>query len=252
MRRALNLLRHRHGARFEAFQSGLREAGFQVVDRLAKPQPGDVAVMWNRYGGVDEQAWHFARNGADVLVVENNPLGNDWRGGHWCSLARTHVAMTGGEIRNGGAQRWDDWGIELPPFRTGGSETVILAQRGIGHSDVASPNNWAESVRKRISCGRIRAHPGMNKATPLAEDLKNAKQVITWSSAAAVQALAMGVPVWNAHPDFVMASASQPLSDWPCQPNRSEELRLDAFRRLAWAMWELDEIKSGEAIRWLT
>jgi len=49
-----------------------------------------------------------------------------------------------------------------------------------------------------------------------------------------------------------MASASQSLSDWPCQPNRSEELRLDAFRRLAWAMWELDEIKSGEAIRWLT
>ena len=250
MRRALNLLRHRHGARYEAFHTGLQAAGFKVVDRLARPEPGDVAVMWNRYGGVDEQAAHFERNGASVLVVENCPLGNDWRGQHWCSLARTHVAMTGGGIRDGGPSRWDAWGVELIPFRPTGLETVILAQRGIGHSDVASPNEWAESVKKRIG-GRIRRHPGLDKAMPLDEDLKNAKQVITWSSAAAVQALAMGIPVWNAHPGFVMAGASQSMNDWPCSANRSEELRLSAFRRLAWAMWTLDEVKSGEAIRWL-
>jgi len=250
LRRALNLLRHRHGARFEAFQAGLKAAGFQVVDRLVRPEPGDVAVMWNRYGGVDEQACHFQRHGAAVLVVENAPLGNDWRSGHWCSLALNHVAMTGGEIRDGGPQRWDAWDVELPEFRTGGDETVILAQRGIGHSDVASPNDWAESVKRRIG-GRIRRHPGLNAATPLAEDLKNAKQVITWSSAAAVQALALGIPVWHAHPNFVMAGAAQSLADWPLAPNRNEDSRLKAFRRLVWAMWTLDEVKTGEAIRWL-
>jgi len=244
--RALNMLRAAPRCRREAFSSGLAAAGFQVRDRLDRPEPGDVLVIWNRYSGTAETAAHFESMGARVLVAENCPLGNDWRGGAWFSLAGRHVAMTGGDIRDGGASRWDGWGVELAPFRADGTETVILAQRGIGHNDVRSPVMWAETTQRKHG-GRIRTHPGNSKPPPLADDLENAKEVITWSSAGAVQALAMGIPVWHDHPQFAMAAGCRRLSLHPSAPARDEAARLAAFRRLAWAMWTVQEIESGEA-----
>lgn len=247
MPRALNLLRASLHYRRDAFSDGLRAAGFELVDSLSKPGPGDVLLIWNRYGGAAEQAWHFERNGAAVLVAENSPLGDMLLGRHY-SLARSHVAMTGGAIPDGGPARWDSMGVSLAPWRTGGAETVILGQRSIGHPDVASPRGWAETVQRKIG-GQIRQHPGTGPAVPLADDLRNAGAVVTWSSAAAVQALALGVPVWHAHPAFIGAAAARPLAEWGKDARRDDAARLAAFRRLAWAIWTLDEIRAGEAIR---
>ena len=248
MPRALNLLRASLHYRRDAFSDGLRAAGFEVVDSLHKPGPGDLVLTWNRYGGSAEQAWHFERNGAGVLVAENSPFGDMLPGRHY-SLARSHVAMTGGAIPEGGPERWASMGVPLAPWRTVGTEAVILGQRSIGHPDVASPRGWAEVVQRRTG-GRIRQHPGTGPAVPLDEDLRNAAAVVTWSSAAAVQALALGVPVWHAHPRFFGAMASQPLTAWGrVEALRDDALRLDVFRRLAWGVWSLDEIRAGEAIR---
>lgn len=268
MPRALNLLRRSIHYRRECFDAGLRAAGFELVDRVDRPAAGDLLLCWNRYGAAAEQADHFERHDARVLVVENCPLGNDLHGGSY-AIARQHVAMTGGTWPDHGPQRWDAWGIELQPVRTGSAETVILGQRGIGHPDVASPDRWAESVQARIG-GRIRSHPGTGVAVPLWQDLQDAREVVTWSSAAALQAMAMGVPVWHAHPRFVGAPAARPLAQHPGwsrreggyrstlhasmgefagNPPRDESARLAVFRRLAWAIWTLDEIRSGAAIR---
>lgn len=244
MPRALNLLRASLHYRKDGFDAGLKVAGYELVTRLDKPVPGDLLVCWNRYTGAAEVADNFERRGATVLVAENCPFGNDWRGGRWYSLAQSHVAMTGGLISDGGPQRWDSWRVELAPWRTG-TETVILAQRSIGHSEVASPLQWAEKVRKRIG-GRIRAHPGgQAKSKPLAVDLEDAREVVTWSSAAAIQALALGVPVWYEHPKFVGSGAAMHLSKWGPEPKRDDASRLGMFRRLAWGMWSLNEIKTG-------
>jgi hypothetical protein len=244
--RALNLLRTAPHYRRDAFDSGLKASGFKLVERLDRPEPGDVLVIWNRYAGYAEVADNFERRGAAVLVAENCPFGNSWRGGVWYSLARRHVALTGGEIHDGGPSRWDSWGVELAPFRDG-KETVVLAQRGLGHNDIKSPDGWAEAVQRKIG-GRIRQHPGTGPAKPLADDLRKAREVVTWSSAAAVQALTLGVPVWHAHPKFVCAAASRPLSEFPGDPRRDDAARLACLRRLAWAIWSLAEIESGEAI----
>ena len=91
-------------------------------------------------------------------------------------------------------------------------------------------------------------HPGTGEAVPLADDLRKAGAVITWSSAAALQAMALGVPVWHAHPKFIGAPAARPLAEWPGPGKRDEAARLEVFRRLAWAIWSLDEIGSGEAV----
>lgn len=250
MPRALNLLRPALHYRRECFSAGMEACGLKVVDRLDDPRQHDVLLIWNRYGGYHEQANRFEKAGALVLVAENCPLGNDWRPGSWYSLALWHVAMTGGKFPAGDFERWDAIGGTLEPWRLDGTETVILGQRGIGAPGILCTPEWANSVRARFG-GRIRAHPGTSTSGPtLREDLARAKEVITWSSGAAVQALQMGVPVWYRHEDFICSPACEPLSKFGLvPPARNDVMRLVAFRRLAWCIWELEEIRSGEPIR---
>lgn len=251
MPKAVNLIRRALHYRRDAFDAGLRACGYTIVESLPRPESGDLLLIWNRYGGGAEQADHFERRGASVLVAENNPLGNDLHGGSY-SIARRHVALTGGEINEGGPDRWDAWGIRPQLWRISGREVVVLGQRGIGHPSVRSPDGWAERVA-RITRGRIRAHPGTGPALPLVDDLRHASEVVTWSSAAALQALLMGVPVWHNHPAFIGAAAARPLGEWGSkEARRDDAARLAVFRRLAWAIWTLDEIRSGAAIAHIT
>lgn len=246
MARALNLLRASVHYRRQCFDQGLQAAGFKLVPALADPRPGDLLVIWNRYGGFHEHAQIFERAGAGVLVVENGLLGKGWRGGEWFSLSLGHCAGAG-EFKPAGPERWDSWAVPLAPWLAGGRETVIFGQRGIGEPGVASPLAWAEGVAWSIG-GRIRPHPGTGDEIPLAKDLANARQVITWHSAAALQALMLGVPVWFDCPTWIGASAARPLAEWPGQPKRDDAARLEMFRRLAWCCCTLDEIKTGAPI----
>jgi hypothetical protein len=247
MPRALNLLRASLHYRRESFDRGLRAAGFDIVDRIAQPRWDDVLLIWNRYSAFDDQARMFEGAGATVLVVENGWLGKDWRGGEWFALSVGHHAGAG-RWKDGGPERWDGWHVELEPWRRDGTETVILGQRGIGERGVRSPEQWAETTRRRIG-GRIRPHPGTAAARPLREDLAGARDVATWHSGAALLALMWGVPCWYEYPRWIGAGAGRSLAEWPGEPRRDDGARLATFRRLAWAMWTLDEIRSGAPIR---
>lgn len=247
MPRALNRLRAGIHYRREAFDDGLRAAGFKVVSNLPKPEKGDILCIWNRYGRFAAEAKEFERRGATVLVAENGYLGKGWLGGEWFSLTAGHHGGAG-RWPDGGPERWDSWGVELAPWRTGGTETVIFGQRGIGEPGVRSPGGWADATRHKYG-GRIRPHPGTRPCVPLASDLKNARQALTWNSGAAVLALLMGIPVWCDYPKWIGAEAAKPLAKWPGEPKRDDEARLSVFRRMAWAQWTLDEIRTGEPIR---
>lgn len=243
--RAVCRLRESIHYRRDAFCRGLAAAGFEVVERQQRPQPCDLLVVWNRYGAYAEDANRYEQAGARVLVVENGHLGKAWRGSDWYSLALGHHSGAGRWV-DGGPGRWDGWGVELAPWVRRG-ETLILGQRGIGEPGIASPGLWAETVQRQIG-GRIRPHPGKNPAlVSLERDLQGVGQVVTWHSGAALQALVLGVPVWHAFPQWIGAGAARPLSDWPNQ-NRDDAARLEMFRRLAWAQWELHEVETGEAI----
>jgi len=243
--RALNMLRTAPHYRRECFEHGLRACGFKDVPAVYRPEVGDVLLIWNRYGAGEEMARHFEANGARVLVAENCPLGNELHGGSY-SLAGGHVALVGGLIVDGGTQRWDTWGIEPSAWKRS-RQTLILGQRGIGGTETRSPAHWAEHTRERIG-GRIRVHPGTGPAVPLADDLAGVGRVVIWASAAAIQALLHGVSVWHEHPRFVGAAASRPLSQWPGEDKADDAARLEVFRRMAWAIWTLEEIRNGEAI----
>jgi hypothetical protein len=251
--RALCLIRDALVYRRAAFVSGLQAAGYAIATTLPNPDASDVLVIWNRYGDNETQATRFERAGARVLVIENGYLGKSWLGDRWFAMAVGQHAG-GGKWNVGGNERWDSLNVPLAPWRTGGTETVILAQRGIGSQEVKSPDNWAQSVQKRIG-GRVRAHPGKKEPEiPLEQDLFNASCVVTWASTAAFQALMLGIPVWYDYPKWIGAIAAYPLLSYGEQgygPRRDDEDRVQMFRNLMWAMWRASEIEDGTAFRHL-
>jgi hypothetical protein len=246
--RALNMLRPSPAYKRECFDKGLQAVGFTLVDRIDRPTPEDLLLIWNRQHAGHEMAQHFERHGARVVVAENGAICKSWIGRTWFTVTLGHAAGAG-TWRDGGPDRWDSWGVDMKPFREDGSEVVIFAQRSIGEPGHASPMNWAETVQKRIG-GRIRPHPGAEwrSAKPLDQELAEARCAVTWHSAAGLQSLLLGCPVFYGHPTWIGAEGGTPLENWGAEPNRSEERRLQAFRRAAWAMWTPEEIERGEPL----
>lgn len=246
--RACVLLRDGLHYRKNAFEHGLKVLGYQTKSYVSDPGADDVLVIWNRSFRGAEDADRFARGGARVVVAENGLFGKEWRGGNWYSLALNHVAGAGGDWLDSGPSRWESFDVQLQPWRTTGSETVVLGQRSIGEPGIKSPVGWEEK-QKTLYGARIRAHPGRmhSQSPPLEKDLANASQVITWASSSALQALLMGIPVFYGCPTWCGKQAARPLSEFGQQPKRDDESRLALFRRLAWAIWTIDQIDDGSA-----
>ncbi len=249
MNRAVILFREGLHYRREAFAAGLKLAGYEPVFRVpATIDPSDVLVIWNRAGEGHSRARDFEAAKAKVLVVENGYLGKDFRGEQYFAIAHNHHNGAG-RWPDGGPERWDSWGVELAPWREPGGECVILAQRGIGEQGLRAPDGWLQFAVSTTK-GRIRRHPGTSKEGPTLErDLRNASSVATWSSGAALKALAMGIPVYYGMPQWIGRAASQPLAKFSYGPLDLDETRLAMFRRLAWAQWSMSEVENGTAFK---
>jgi hypothetical protein len=231
MRAYLNL-RNSVPERTEAFKTGLERCGYEVV--IGHPMSWgskDIIVSWNRIGTLHEICNQFERDGKSVLVVENCSWGNDFAGDRWFHIAK-NFHNTRGRFPIGDRSRWDSLGVDLDPWRDEGGETVVLPQRGIGPPQVAMPRDWK-------AIGRVRRHPGRGTSVPLEQDLAGASKVITWGSGAAIKALMWGIKV-ESHMPF-----------WIGQQDNTEWGRLHMFRELSWAQWRLDEIRRGDAFKWL-
>lgn len=231
----------------DAFVAGLKAAGYDLCPKISNPEPCDIVVIWNRPPSQEAEARRFEKAGARVVVAENGYLGKDWNGRKWFALAIGHHAGAG-IWRDHGPSRWDSWGVELHDWKPEG-ETLILAQRGIGEPGIASPRGWAQDVQKRIG-GRIRKHPGiMEPEATLEDDLKGVGPVVTWHSGAAIQALIWGHPVWYGFDRWIMADACAPIAAYGVSPFTGEPSRIAALQRMAWAMWDSEEIRSGHAFK---
>lgn len=217
--------------RKEALICGLNACGFAVKEGVPTSLD-DLFVTWNRSGTAEVAAQQYEKAGRRVVVLENAT----WKGmvpGDWLHMAPSRH-NTAGLGRVGDASRWDALGIALEPWRAPGGETVALAQRGIGSPPTAMPRDWP--FRQRV---RVRRHPGRGaRIADLRTDLARASKVITWGSGAAVHALAWGIPVESQMPNWIAAQ------------DNTDAGRLAMFRRLAWSQWRLEEIASGEALRW--
>jgi hypothetical protein len=236
---ALVLLKDSPHYRRDAFVKGLQAIGYQIVASLENPKSDDCLIIWNRYRANDEIAKRFEAVKAKVYVIENGYLGKHWQCKNWFAISQNHHCGAG-YFKVGGNERWDDWQVDLKPWRTEG-ETVILGQRGIGEIGIASPDNWAQSVAIK---GRVRPHPAKYPAITIQDDLKSCGEVVTWASGAALIALTLGIPVFYQMKQWIGAQASSHISNYP-NKNLSDSDRLAMFRRLAWAMWTDEEISLG-------
>lgn len=247
------LIRYQPHYRRDAFAAGLQACGYTLAgEPRATPSREDVLVIWNRYGRNDATARRFESAGARVIVAENGPLGRDWQGETWYSLA-LDAPVQGGRTPAPDARRWESFGVPLCEWRKFGREVIVLAQRGIGPPGIAQPARWHLEAAERFRLHelgpvRIRDHPGESASTPLEEDLSDALCVVTWASGAALKAMLRGVPVLYGYEKWIGAPGGARLT-----PNSSPALarpnRLPVFHALASSMFRTHEIASGEPLR---
>lgn len=260
--RAFSLLRDQPWYRKQAFDKGLKAAGFEVFITPTKARPGDVLLMWNRYGPLHEIACNHERDGGTVVIAENGYFGEGGTspkfdvhpGGpkphHYYSLS---IGFHNGRGKwpHGDGSRWAKLGVELQPWRKDGDYILIAGNRSFGVGEQVMPSDWmircAARLAKTKKPIRMRAHPGNDKpkVNPLERDLEGACAVVVWSSTVALHALAQGIPTYIEAPYQIVkgASASGEVNA-PTLPDR-----LPHFERMAWSQWRLEEIETGEPFR---
>lgn len=261
--RAYSLIRDRPWYRRQAFELGLKVAGYEVVRREPLDSTaGDVLLIWNRYALNHHLAEVHEKRRGVVLVAENGYLGH---GGtspkfdvhpngpgpkHYYALGRGfHNGR--GEWPAGGQERFQALGIELKPWRQDGEYILICPNRAFGVGEQVMHPDWAQRCAERLKKQtrlpvRIRNHPGNDAPKrSLAEDLRGAKVVFVWSSSVAQHALIAGIPTYIEAPYQIVkaASASGPV-EAPVLPDRQA-----CFERLAWAQWTCSELESGEPFK---
>ncbi len=254
--RAWNLTRsdmiYRHGS----FSAGLRAAGYEVRSGTPEGRPGDVLLIWSRYGQYHDIATKFEAAGGRVAVAENGYLmpgggsPHDQKDRQWYALGRgAHNDERA--VPEGDGSRWDALGIDLKPWRASGEHVLVLPNRSFGMPDRMMPLTWTADTAKRLQklTGReirIRAHPGNDPPKKaLAADLEGAWACAIWQSSAGVHALVAGIPVICCSPAWICkgaAGADLREIESPPMPDR-----LPAMQRLAWAQFNIQEIESGFA-----
>lgn len=242
------MIRDQPHYRHEAFLSGLKAAGYQATPGAPAncPQPGDVLVIWNRYGLAEQVADRFEARGGTVLVAENGYLGMNRDDRRIYALA-CYAHNGRGQWFPAGPERFSKLNITLQPMRPAraapGEYVLIAPNRSFGMTGGVMPNEWpdrlANALRNRGERVKVRHHPGNNASpVPLEKDLDGASRVEIWSSSVGVSALVAGIPVVCHAPWWI-------CKDWE---QRGREAVLSD---LAWAQWTVEEIADGTAFRHL-
>lgn len=145
-------------------------------------------------------------------------------------------------------------GVRVQPWRAPGRHIVLVEQSAPYYTSVGQSQSWAELAKAEIvkHTDRPIVHRAWDSnktklAATLHEDLRDAWAVVTYSSAAANEALLYGVPVFVSE-----KSAASPLSSGPLSqienPQRPEG-RGEWAARLAALQWTIDELRIGAAWR---
>lgn len=241
--------------RRDAFEKGLRATGYRLVENAMPAGPKDLLVIWNRYDAMHRQATDWEARGGTVLVCENGYIGADPEGRQYYAIS-AHGHNGSGWWPVGTEDRWAALGIPLRPWTalaganpSAGGYALVCGQRGIGSPEMASPDHWHQTAAAYVSKWhpnvRIRLHPGRHAPTvPLERDLEGASYCVIWSSSSGVKALTLGVPVIYDAPHWICQGAASAMRQSFEDP--TDEERLAALRRMAWAQWSVAEIEAGE------
>lgn len=240
--------------RRDAFCSGLKVLGYKLRDTVPdNASKGDAVVMWNRMATNHHIAERVERKGATVIVAENGYLNRGFNGSQWYALSRSHHNGAGW-WPTGDSERWSGLGVQLKPWRADGSHILVLDSRGIGAPNIAQPRDWLDKTLAVLKRQKrkviVRKHPGTTKGTEhqdLYAQLDGAWAAVTWGSGAGIKALAYGVPVFHGFAQWIGKTAARPFTGNVETPFTGD--RGPMFQRLAHAMYSVEEIGSGSALR---
>lgn len=168
----------------------------------------------------------------------------------------THYRVTRDAIQHHGpwesdGARWAALGYEVKPWRSIDTGHIVVCPQSDAFMKYTvrlytpGANTWLADTLATLKTaypGReIRVRPwSSNKleiSKTLHEDLEGAGLLVTHSSAAAIEAVIEGIPV--------MVSPASSLSDV------TPDQRIQCLQTLADNQWTLDEIRNGDAWRWL-
>jgi hypothetical protein len=233
--------------RKHVYRTGLEACGYTVIEKHDhRPKKDDVLLIWNRSKNREAIAKRYDEAGAKVFVTENGYVGDTK------ALAVGHHSGAG-QWYVGPEDRWTPLGIELKPWREKGEEILIVPQRSIGEPGVAMPKGWEDRIVPQLRKTtdrpiRIRKHPGKDRlAKPIEDDFNNVWAVVTWASGGAIKAIIAGIPVFHQLEKWIGAPAATTVMDIE-KPWVGD--RMPMLKRLAWAQWTWDELRSGEAFKW--
>lgn len=197
-------------------------------DAPSELKPG-IAVFYGVRPAI-KHLWQQAKNdGREWWYIDNSAF--DCARERYFRIARNRLQPTGQGESDG--KRFAEFGIPIKPMRDG-DKVIVAAQSDEFMECVAEDPGWTERVT-----AAMRREYGMNRVIlrrkgigrPLAEDLRHADLLVTWSSAAAVTALLEGVRV-------------------VCSPECCAKYVGDDRRRwasvLADQQFTLEEMRSGE------
>lgn len=250
---AICLIRQDPHYRRDAFLTGLKKTGYNIVTAGRPTKKEDLLVIWNRYGGFETMANTWEQQGGTVLVAENGYIGVD-KNNHQLYALSAHGHNGSGWWVQTGQDKFSGLGVEVKPWKESSpnSHLLICGQRGIGSKLMASPHIWHFRTEQKVKQTtkrpiKIRLHPGNQPAkTSLMDDLQNAHACLIWSSGSGVKALVNGYPVFFDAPHWICSFAAMKIGSDLEAPNRDDKLRELALHRMAEAQWTIEELSSGE------
>ncbi len=217
-----------HKRRGAFFAEGFRKIGVEVEITSDRFRHDGLPIL------LGTSMWKpIERDGGEFLLVDRCSFGDTEK---FVQLVRSGHGRRGDHrcANPLDASRWEAVGMDLVPWRTGGSSVVLCGQIETFSPHFATPDDWYRLSAPHAT--HFRPHPaGLNPTKlPSLLNFDGVHSVLTLNSSIGVQCVLNGI-VTECDDEGAMAF---PVSGSECD-------RLPWCHWLAWTQWSDDEIREG-------
>jgi hypothetical protein len=211
---------------------------------------GGDAVVWGLIRGAPELIEKVKKAGHTYWHMDNGYFARN-------TLFRiTRNANQRTDLLERPSKRWEEiaklFHITLSPWQKGSKIIVAQSTPHLYKFMGTDINTWTNSVVATLKKNTdreivVRPKPGKKGSVPIESDLQNCHALVTHTSASALDALRMGVPVFTTSECCAKPLALQDLTkiEEPIYPEREP-----LFRHLSYCMFTREELERGEWKEW--
>lgn len=207
---------------WDAIELKLRESGIKVFAGLTDPE-----------------LKRYVLEGLDFLYLDNAYFKRGSRSTNF-RLIRRGFHLT--RLLERPTDRFEKWNVSVAPWRKSGLDVVVIPPSRY-HVDIFGADAWLDqtlATLKQVTERPVRVK--RDKNLPLAEYLRESWAVVTYGSAAGVEAARMGVPVFAGPicPSLPISAGSVEQIETPEYKERGPWLASLTYAN--WALPELDRL----------